>query len=125
MSKATRKCLGSFAHAMESNPERAFDIAICDLEDMARWLRSSTSQPTPLDNDSARKALVKRVGMLCAALSDGMKKHVSAALMHVEHEVFRRIHVCNETMYKCCSSLISLPYVHSHFHEHYYSLIQA
>jgi hypothetical protein len=91
--------VSSVVRAMESNPERALDIAIGDLEDMARWLRSSTSQSTPLDNDGVREALVKRVGMLSSALSDGMKKHASAALMHVEHEVLHRTYVCSETMY--------------------------
>jgi hypothetical protein len=47
------------ARAMEKNPERAVDIAIGDLEDMARWLRSQSGRP---DNDAVREALVKRVG---------------------------------------------------------------
>ncbi|KAE9370617.1 hypothetical protein N431DRAFT_344475 [Stipitochalara longipes BDJ] len=86
----------SIARAMEKNPERAVDIAIGDLEDMARWLRS---QPGHLDNDAVREALVKRVGMVSSALSDGMKRHASLALMHVEHELLHRTYVCDETMY--------------------------
>ncbi|PMD54292.1 uncharacterized protein K444DRAFT_540580 [Hyaloscypha bicolor E] len=84
------------ARAMEKNPERAVDIAIGDLEDMARWLRSQSGHP---DNDAVREALVKRVGMLSSALSNGMKRNASLALMHVEHELLRRTYVCDETMY--------------------------
>jgi hypothetical protein len=86
----------SVARAMEKDPEKAVDIAVEDLEDMARWLRS---QPGHLDNDAVREALVKRVGMLSSALSEGMKKHASLALMHVEHEFLHRTYVCDETMY--------------------------
>jgi hypothetical protein len=89
----------SVARAMESNTERALDIAVGDLEDMARWLRSTTSQSILLDNDGVREALVKRVDMLSAALSNGMQKYASMALMHVEHEILRRTYVCDETMY--------------------------
>jgi hypothetical protein len=84
------------ARAMEKNPERAVDIAIGDLEDMARWLRSQSGSP---DNDAVREALVKRVGMLSSALSNGMKRDASLALMHVEHELLHRTYVCEETMY--------------------------
>jgi len=83
--------------AMESNPERALDIAVGDLEDVARWLRSSNSQ-SMLDNDGVREALVKRVGMLSSTLSEDRKKYATMALMHVEHEILQRNYVVDETM---------------------------
>jgi hypothetical protein len=87
------------ARAMEGKPDEAVDIAVTDLEDMARWLSSPASQSSPLDNDAVREALVKRVKTLAAALPDDLKPHASTALMHVEHEVLRRTYVCKETMY--------------------------
>jgi hypothetical protein len=84
---------------MEGKPDEAVDIAVTDLEDMARWLSSPASQSSPLDNDAVREALVKRVKTLAAALPDDLKPHASTALMHVEHEVLRRTYVCKETMY--------------------------
>jgi hypothetical protein len=89
----------SVARAMEEKPDEAVDIAVSDLEDMARWLSSSTTQTSPLDSDAVREALVKRVQTLIAALHDDLKPHASTALMHVEHEVLQRTYICKETMY--------------------------
>ena len=89
----------SVARTMEGKPDEAVDIAVTDLEDMARWLASPATQSSPLDNDAVREALVKRVQTLVATLSDELKPHASTALMHIEHEVLRRTYVCKETMY--------------------------
>jgi len=85
----------SVARMMEKNSERAVDIAVGDLEAMARWLQSQDA----LDNDSVREALVKRLSLVSSALPDGMKRHAALALMHVEHELLRRTYVDDETMY--------------------------
>jgi hypothetical protein len=87
------------ARSMEANPNRALDIAVIDLTDMARWLKSPKSGSFPLDNDAAREALAKRMHALIAALPNKLQLHASSALMHVEHEVLNRTYVCNETMY--------------------------
>jgi hypothetical protein len=86
----------SVARMMEKNPDRAVDIAVDDLEAMARWLRS---QDARLNDDGVREALVNRLGLVSSALPDGMKRYAALALMHVEHEFLRRIYVCDETMY--------------------------
>ncbi len=86
----------SVARMMEKNSERAVDIAVNDLEAMARWLRSQDGR---LNDDGVREALVKRLGLVSSALSDGMKRHAALALMHIEHELLRRTYVCEETMY--------------------------
>ncbi|MCJ1386187.1 hypothetical protein MMC17_009313 [Xylographa soralifera] len=87
------------ARLMEADPDRALDVAIKDLVDMSRWLRSAGCQPVTLDNDTIREALAKRVGALVAALPDNLQRNGSLALMHVEHEVLQRSYICNETMY--------------------------
>jgi hypothetical protein len=94
------------ARAMEANPDRALDIAVTDLADMARWLRSPQSRPSQPsqpsllgDTDSeVREAIAKRVRALVAALPENMKHHASSAQMHIEHEVLRRAYICDETM---------------------------
>lgn len=86
----------SVARMMEKNSERAVDIAVDDLEAMARWLRSQDGR---LNDDGVREALVKRQGLVSSALPDGMKRHAALALMHIEHELLRRTYVCDETMY--------------------------
>jgi hypothetical protein len=85
----------SVARMMKKNSERAVDIAVDDLEVMARWLRSQDA----LDNDGVREALVKRLGLVSSALPAGMKRDAALALMHVEHELLRRKYVDDETMY--------------------------
>ena len=84
------------ARSMESARDKALDIAVKDLEDMARWLRSSRSPD--LDNDAVRDALVKRVRALSASLVEELQPYTSLALMHIEHEVLGRTYACTETM---------------------------
>jgi len=86
----------SVARAMEKNPARAVDIAVGDLEEQARSLRSQLDYH---DNDAVREALVRRVGRVSSALQAGMERQASMALMHVEHELLHRTYVCDETMY--------------------------
>jgi hypothetical protein len=86
------------ARAMEREPDKAVDLAVTDLMDVARWLRSSPSQTSPLDNDAIREALVKRVRLLTASLPKERQSHASSALMHVEHELLQRTYVNDETM---------------------------
>ncbi|KAF8862599.1 hypothetical protein BDZ45DRAFT_799087 [Acephala macrosclerotiorum] len=83
------------ARQMEQCPERAVDIAVSDLESVAKWLRSHGSG----NDDAVREALVKRTQTLTTALPDTMKTLASTAFMHVEHEVLRRKYICEETMY--------------------------
>jgi Glycogen recognition site of AMP-activated protein kinase len=80
------------AWPMMKNPKRA----VSDTEDITQRHRSQSSY---LDNDALREALVKRVDMLSSALSNGMKRNASLALMHVEHELLHRTYACDETMY--------------------------
>ena len=87
------------ARLMEANPDRALDIAVRDLTDMSRWLRSSGCQPATLDNNTIREALAKRVRALVSALLEKLQRYGSSALMRVEHEVLQRRHICSETMY--------------------------
>lgn len=89
----------TIARLMEASPEKAIDIAVTDLEDVARWLRAHGSSSTTGDNDAVREALVKRTQTLRTALPDAMKKHASTGLMHAEHEILKRKYVCQETMY--------------------------
>ncbi|CZR63942.1 uncharacterized protein PAC_13839 [Phialocephala subalpina] len=83
------------ARKIKQCPEKAVDIAVSDLESVARWLRSHSSG----NNDVVREALVKRAQAITTVLPDAMKNLASTALMHVEHEVLRRKYVCEETMY--------------------------
>jgi len=85
------------ARAMQKKPDKAVDIAFDDLEAMARWLSSPSSSSSPLDNDGVREALVKRVRGLEAALPDTLKAHSLTALMHVEHEVFKKSYIGGDT----------------------------
>jgi hypothetical protein len=89
------------ARTMESDPDHALDVAVTDLTDTARWLRSSACQaqsPMAQDNDSVRESLAKRVRALTASLPENLQHYASSALMHVEHEVLQRTYVCDETM---------------------------
>ncbi|MCJ1396282.1 hypothetical protein MMC18_009171 [Xylographa bjoerkii] len=87
------------ARLMEADPEKALDLAVKDLTDMSRWLRSSGSHYITSDNDTIREALAKRVHALVAALPETLQRNGSLALMHVEHEVLQRRYICSETMY--------------------------
>jgi hypothetical protein len=82
------------ARAMEAKPDKALEVAVTDLSDIARWLRSQG----PSDNDSVREALVKRVRVLTAALPNELQPHASTALMHIEHELLQRTYLNDETM---------------------------
>lgn len=87
----------SVASAMRSKPQEAVEIAFRDLEDMARWLSSPANSNSRLDNDGVREALVKRVQTLEAALPETLKSHGSTALMHVEHEILRKMYIGGDT----------------------------
>jgi len=83
------------ARDMEGSPHRAVDIAVADLDGMARWLQSTK---IAISGDDLRDSLVKRVEALSTALSKDMKPYATTALMHTEHEILHRKYLCNETM---------------------------
>jgi hypothetical protein len=86
----------TIAREMESSPLKAVDIAVADLDSMARWLRSTDSS---ISGDELRDVLVKRVQALSTALPEDMKVHATTALMHAEHEVLQRKYLYgDETM---------------------------
>jgi hypothetical protein len=87
----------AIARAMEGNRDHALDVVIDDLADVVRWLRSSSEKP--IDNDSVRETLAKRIRVLVAALPDDLQQHPSTALTHIEHEELGRTYVNSETMY--------------------------
>ncbi|MCJ1411061.1 hypothetical protein MMC19_005149 [Ptychographa xylographoides] len=87
------------ARTMEADPDQALDVAVKDLGDMTRWLRSPDNASTLSDNDTVREALAKRVRVLVAALPRKLQPQATTALMHVEHEVLQRAYITNETMY--------------------------
>lgn len=80
------------AREMESSPQKAVDIAVSDLDGMARWLRSTNPSTS---SDELREILVKRVQALSTALPENMRMHATTALMHAEHEVLQRRYRCN------------------------------
>lgn len=80
------------AREMESSPHKAVDIAVSDLDGMARWLRSNNPSTS---SDELREILVKRVQALSTALPENMRMHATTALMHAEHEVLQRRYRCN------------------------------
>lgn len=82
------------AREMERNPEKAVDIAIADLQDVAKLLGLSAG-----NIDSIRDALVKRTQTICVTLTKAMQKHATRALMHIEHELLGRKYHSEETMY--------------------------
>ena len=87
----------SIAKAMQAKPTEAVEIAFNDLEDMARWLSSSTNASLQLDNDGIRESLAKRVQSLATALPKKLKSNATIALMHIEHEVLRRKYISGDT----------------------------
>jgi hypothetical protein len=82
--------------AIEADQEQALDLAIGDLVEVARWVRSSSEKI--IDNDTMREILAKRVRVMIAALPDGFQQLPQDALMHVEHEELGRTYVNSETM---------------------------
>lgn len=86
------------ARDMERYSGKATDLAIADLQEFASWLRSP-AQPTALDNDQLREALLKRIYMISNALPEHLSSQATVALMHVEHETLNRSYVNDETMY--------------------------
>jgi hypothetical protein len=86
------------ARRMGANPEDALDLAISDLEAMAKWLRSSGNQPSKIENDTLRELLAKRVKTLASALPENLEIHAHTAMMHIEHEQLGRKYVNDETM---------------------------
>jgi hypothetical protein len=86
------------ARRMSANPENALNLAISDLEAMAKWLRSAGNQPSIMDNDTLRELLAKRVKTLTSALPEDLKIHAHTAMMHIEHELLGRKYVNDETM---------------------------
>ena len=88
------------AAQIEASPDQAMDVAMTDLEDMLRWLRSPSNPSPAADNDAAREAISKRVRQICACLPEKMQWEVEAAFMHLEHETLQvRNYVNDETMY--------------------------
>jgi hypothetical protein len=71
---------------------------VADFIEVAQLLRSSASQSSPVDNDTIREALVKRVRLITDDLPKELKAHASSALMHIEHELLQRTYVNDETM---------------------------
>jgi hypothetical protein len=85
------------ARKMEANLEKAFDIAVSDLESMIQWLRS-TQHASNLDDDGIRELVAKRVRMMVTALPPNLVVHAQIAMLHVEHEMKWRKYVNDETM---------------------------
>lgn len=83
------------AREMEGNPLKAVDVAVADLDGMARWLRSTDSS---ISGDELRDVLVKRVQTLSTALPEAVRMYATTALMHAEHEVLHRKYLYDETM---------------------------
>jgi hypothetical protein len=86
------------ARKIKAKPGNALDLAISDLEGMALWLRSASSQPGGIDNDALRELLAKRVKTLSTALPQNLAIHAHTAMMHIEHELLGRTYVNDETM---------------------------
>jgi hypothetical protein len=84
---------------MTGKPDEAMNIAFGHLEDLARWLGSSTSQASALDTDAVRDALAKRVHALTVILPENLMSHALTAITHYEHEALQRTYVLKETMY--------------------------
>jgi uncharacterized protein YukE len=87
------------AQRMKAEPSYAFSIVISDLEAMIPWLKSIWQDATPLDEDTLRELLLKRITLMKAALPESLEHHADAALMHMEHEKLQRRYVNEETMY--------------------------
>lgn len=88
----------SVARIIQSNPEKATELATVDLEDIMKWVREPHGKPSGADDDAVRDALVKRVRALESSLPDDLKIYSELALMHVEHENLERNYVNDETM---------------------------
>lgn len=85
------------------------DVALKDLEGLARWLmvsgdpaESSIKGKSRLtsndDQDRIREALVTRVKALKALLPKSLQQIADLAMMHAEHELLHRKYVNDETM---------------------------
>ena len=92
-----------------SKTQSALDVAVKDLEHLARWLRKTgdtTKSPDKnegkfVDNDEQggiREALIKRVKALKALLPQPLQHLADLAIMHAEHEFLHRDYVNDETM---------------------------
>ncbi|KAF2268922.1 hypothetical protein CC78DRAFT_331320 [Lojkania enalia] len=88
----------SIARIIESEPQKAMELAITDLEDMMRWVREPNGKPSGLNTDAIRDALVRRQRALQSALPESLKFLTEVAFMHVEHENLERNYVNDETM---------------------------
>ncbi len=87
----------------------SLDVAVKDLEDLAKWLMMSEdsannsikgkSRSTDDDDQKdIREALIKRVKALKALLPKALQPVADLAMMHAEHEFLHRKYINDETM---------------------------
>ena len=93
----------------EDGGQNGLNVAVKDLQDLARWCRRSGNSAegsgkdksrslAKIDEDSIRDALVKRAGALKALLPRNLQPLADLAMMHAEHEVLHRKYANDETM---------------------------
>lgn len=84
------------AQEIESNPDKATDIALADLESYARWLGSKHAA------DDAKSGLIDYQYLLFKRIIDILLEQLEmrtlTILMHAEHEILYRQYICDETM---------------------------
>ncbi|PVI08614.1 hypothetical protein DM02DRAFT_722812 [Periconia macrospinosa] len=90
--------LRQLARTIMSNPTKATDLVIADLEDIMYWTRKPNGVPSGADDDTIRDALVKRVRALEPNLPDNLKIHGELGLMHLIHENIDKTYANDETM---------------------------
>lgn len=88
----------SVARTIRDGPDEATRLAITDLEDTMKWIREPHGKPSGADDDAVRDVLVKRTDAVQSTLPDNLKIYCELALMHIEHEYFKRNYANTETM---------------------------
>lgn len=89
----------SIAKAMKSQPHKAVDTALSDLEATASWLRSPASRLTSRDDDTVREHLLKRSQAVAAGLPAALHAANATAWMHAQKELLGKKYLNSETMY--------------------------
>jgi hypothetical protein len=88
----------SVARIIQTNADKATELAIADLEDMVKWLREPHGKASGVDDDTVRDHLVKRIHSIESALPEELRYYPEIAFMHVQHENLKKDYVNEETM---------------------------
>lgn len=91
--------LKSVARAILSDPDKAIDLVIADLEDTMHWVHKPNGVSSGTNDDQIRDILVKRVQTLKTSLPEKLEMHCEIGLMHVVRENLSKTYANEETMY--------------------------